>query len=358
MTQHPPRITFLDGFRAIAILLVILDHYVPRILDADNGPLSAAIVEASGWSGAGVDLFFVLSGFLITGILVDSKGSKNFFLRFYWRRSVRIFPAFYAFLGFMLLFHRDLFQHIRFPWFALYARNLRGSDPTSDSILGHLWSLAVEEQFYIGWAIAVFFCSRRRLTQLTLLLIVLAPLTRAGLHFAGIDGYRIFRVTPARMDSLLFGSLIALAIRSGWAPRLPKLSLIGLGMALAGLVLLRIVSGGIDIGILSYQFFVPTLIPLLFASLLGVCLHLPQQHAAIRFLSVNPLRVIAKYSYAIYLWHLFAAALTAFLIENTSPLLNAAYIPIAFALSFGMAVLSWYFIESPALRQKDRFFSN
>ena len=193
---HRTRIQALDGLRAIAIALVIFNHYLPRVLIA-SGKGSSVILEMSGWAGSGVDLFFVLSGFLITGILINAKGSSNYFRRFYWRRSLRIFPAFYALLLFALVAWPIIFRRISFPWFALYLRNWFGADRASDGTLGHLWSLAVEEQFYIAWSVVVYLCPRRHLLRLILALIVTAPLIRAGMHYAGYPDYLIFRVTPA-----------------------------------------------------------------------------------------------------------------------------------------------------------------
>jgi peptidoglycan/LPS O-acetylase OafA/YrhL len=166
---HPRRIASLDGLRAIAILLVIFDHYLPWILPR-NGTVWALVEEASLWAGSGVDLFFVLSGFLITGILVDSKGAPNYFARFYWRRAVRIFPAYYTFLVLMMVFP-GLFTRIGRLWFVFYLRNWLGEDRASDGSLGHLWSLAVEEQFYIGWSIIVFLVAARWLPHVTVGLI-------------------------------------------------------------------------------------------------------------------------------------------------------------------------------------------
>ena len=100
-------------------------------------------------------------------------------------------------------------------WFLLYLRNWRGADAASDGTLGHLWSLAVEEQFYCLWALVVFLCSRKLLWRVSLFLVAAGPLIRGALQYFNFPGYMIFRVTPARMDALVLGAVVALAFRRG-----------------------------------------------------------------------------------------------------------------------------------------------
>jgi peptidoglycan/LPS O-acetylase OafA/YrhL len=222
----------------------------------------------------------------------------------------------------------------------------------------------VEEQFYIAWSVVVFLCPSRYLGRVILVLIAIAPLVRALMHYLGYPGYLIFRVTPARMDSLLFGALVALAIRSGWLSRGRRLALLGLQAGLAGLLILRFFLGPLSIDSAGYQFAFPSFIALSFASLVFLCLHLREKTLAHRLLTCYPFRIVAKYSYAIYLWHLVAAGIVA----GRLPVIFArlqlthgyrlAFISTAFCLSFAMAALSWLLIEAPALRLKDRYFSS
>lgn len=359
---HPQHIRVLDGLRAIAILLVICDHYLPRVVTA-SGPLSRILLEACDWAGSGVDLFFVLSGFLITGILLDARGSPNYFRRFYWRRSLRIFPAFYALLLFVLIFLPAVFGKTGFPWFAFYLRNWVGADRLSDPTLGHLWSLAVEEQFYIGWSIVVFLCPRRYLMRTILILIAMAPLVRAAMHGFGYPGYLIFRVTPARMDSLLSGALLATAIRYGWMAHGKRIASVGIQVGLAGLLLLRLLTGVLSIDVAAYQIAEPSLIALLFTSWMLLCLNLHEKSLAHAFLTCGPFRIVARYSYAIYLWHLVAAFVVALILNSVTrryPLsrewFGIVFILSASGLSFAIAAVSWELIERPALSLKDRLF--
>lgn len=357
---HPIRIAAIDGLRAIAILLVILNHYTPWVLQ-NSGPAGAFANEVAKWGGSGVDLFFVLSGFLITGILVDSKGSANYFARFYWRRSLRIFPAYYAFLVPMLFM--PWFSGIGRPWFVFYLRNWRGADPASDGRLGHLWSLAVEEQFYIGWSIIVFLVAARRLPHVTVVLIALAPAVRAAMGYLGYSGYEIFRVTPARMDSLLLGALVALAVRSAWRGRLSAAARLGLLVSTGGLIVARVFVGSLDVESRIMQVVLPFLIPLLYASVLASCLDIRGGSITNAVLTNPFFRAVAKYSYAIYLFHLVSGKLVLKVFVKMVAWFPAIhrcfvvlFIPVAFAFVFVLAAVSWKFIEGPALGLKDRFF--
>jgi peptidoglycan/LPS O-acetylase OafA/YrhL len=358
---HPTRIPSIDGLRAVAILLVIFDHYTPWIVTG-NGPVSTFVRDSAGWGGTGVDLFFVLSGFLITGILVDSKGSSNYFGRFYWRRSLRIFPAYYAFLV-PVLFMSRFFTGIGRPWFVFYLRNWRGADSASDVALGHLWSLAVEEQFYIGWSIIVFLVAARLLPHVTVALITLAPAVRAAMGYFGYTAYEIFRVTPARMDSLLLGALVALMVRSSWKSKLSGMAWLGILVSTGSVTLMRVFMKHIDSGNWIVDVLIPFLSPLLYASILALCLKVRAGGVASAVLTNPFFREVAKYSYAIYLFHLASGRLVfkAYLSMGAwfpaiHKLLTLLFIPVAFAVVFGLAAISWRFIEGPALSLKDRFF--
>src|SRR4029450_1185274 len=158
----------LDGLRGIAILMVLGHHY--SIVWSRTIPLESGIRSVLEFGWCGVDLFFALSGFLITGILIDAKGQESYFPRFYWRRLVRIFPLYYVFLAavFVLL---PFFPGIGVTtaqvapwWYLTYLQNWKPNRGASDPFLGHTWSLAVEEQFYGVWPLIVRFSSTKVLT--------------------------------------------------------------------------------------------------------------------------------------------------------------------------------------------------
>jgi len=165
----PSHIPALDGIRGLAVLLVFYCH--TTLIDP-GGALGKLFVSSSRISWAGVDLFFVLSGFLITGILFDAKGKDFYFRNFYARRTVRIFPLYYAFLLVALVLLpivtpaslADVYLH-EFPtqkvWYWLYLSNFYQAFHPTHHLVFVSWSLAIEEQFYLCWPLVVFLCSRK-----------------------------------------------------------------------------------------------------------------------------------------------------------------------------------------------------
>jgi len=210
MTQKIPQ---LDTVRGIAILLVII-HNTGSFPSLHLGPISA-----HGWMG--VDLFFVLSGFLITGILLDAKQSEGYFKNFYARRCLRIWPLYYSLLVFMWVFLpllRPSDTHIIFerssPWWAypIYLQNFFVANPEGAvGALGVTWSLAIEEQFYLIWPWVVRYFSSTQIKRIAIGVIVLSPPLRLFLVHHGVDIYSNFF---CRLDGLMAGALLAVLVRS------------------------------------------------------------------------------------------------------------------------------------------------
>jgi peptidoglycan/LPS O-acetylase OafA/YrhL len=184
------RIPALDGIRGIAILCVMLYHFtfyggIEPTLIVDKVYYHTALV---GWFG--VDLFFVLSGFLITGILYDTASAPQYFRNFYARRVLRIFPLYYGtlavffFLIPLVIDISDTFEELLRDqlWYWSYLVNVQIALEYWPSFfaLGHFWSLAVEEQFYLVWPLVVFFLKRRSLIAICVVCIVGAFLVRVG----------------------------------------------------------------------------------------------------------------------------------------------------------------------------------
>ena len=228
------RVPELDGIRGIAILLVLATHFgYPAA-----GPGLFRNMLSLGW--VGVDLFFVLSGFLITGILLATKGRANYFQRFYLRRLFRILPIYYAFL--ILIFHGLPFLGRSVTgageaWYWLYIANWRnGSSP----YLQHFWSLAIEEQFYLGWPLLVHLCSRRSSKLVCVSIVLLSPVVRFLAFQMGVSPFTVYEVTPLRLDGLAFGALLALAdgaeLRRArrWVPAACAAAILGLISVIAG----------------------------------------------------------------------------------------------------------------------------
>src|SRR6266478_475231 len=176
-TAAPARMTQLDGLRAVAVGSIMLFHFNPDSFIARCVPLPL-----------GIDLFFVLSGFLITGILLRGRPTPEFVVSFYFRRALRLFPLYYLVLGGLLLASHE----VRAAWdyYAFYGVNLWVAKNQRWGVATHFWSLAVEEQFYLIWPLFVVLMSRRALSLLCIALIVAAPVYRLatviwGNPFAG-----------------------------------------------------------------------------------------------------------------------------------------------------------------------------
>ena len=223
------RMPTLDGLRGIAILLVMAFHF--WLFGTSTGTTLWEQVYSSvarmGW--VGVDLFFVLSGFLITGILYDSRGDSHLLPRLlYARRTVRIFPLYYASLAIffglipllLTLLHRRGFADLQnsataklFAWTYLlnWYEGLKGFSVISAS-LEHFWSLSIEEQFYLAWPLLVLTLARRRLMALCAGLMTLAFILRLFLNRMHLPD-AAYMWTFCRTDSLAVGAMLALAAR-------------------------------------------------------------------------------------------------------------------------------------------------
>ena len=218
--KHQPE---LDGLRGIAIILVVTLHI------AEQTKIYFLMkVFAPGWIG--VDLFFVLSGFLITSILLQSRNDDHYFSHFYARRILRIFPLYFGFLGLTFALSpwicaAPVQAQIRqeLPWYVAYLYNWRAAGGFGVYWLGHLWSLAVEEQFYFIWPFIVFVFPLAKLRQVCYALIAVAFLSRCYFATHGLQGFAYFS-TIARFDDLALGGLAATFI--GQRTLLPRRALI------------------------------------------------------------------------------------------------------------------------------------
>jgi len=209
--EKPGYIPAFDGLRAVAIISVLLFHVDER-------------TYSLGWTG--IILFFVLSGYLITGILLDSKGEPHYFRNFYVRRTLRIFPAYYlllllTFLALYLLApsHPAVGSGAtEWSYFLLYVQNYwMGSNsfrtPLS-SLLAHTWTLAIEEQFYLIWPVVVYLLNRKALGALCLGLLVISPIVRIWTLATTDNPFLTLATLPGQCDALALGALIAVLSRS------------------------------------------------------------------------------------------------------------------------------------------------
>ncbi|WP_186766711.1 acyltransferase family protein [Puniceibacterium confluentis] len=307
-----------------------------------------------GW--AGVDLFFVLSGFLITSILLEAKGSANAFRNFYVKRVGRIFPLYYA-IFFIFLLASAVSLHPKFDplmddvaqyWYlyGFFASNLFeifGIDNYNPAF-AVTWSLAVEEQFYLVWPFLVLMLQRKTLSVILPALFVAQLVLRATL-IGQVDHDLIYHFTLTHGDGLIFGSMLALRGDYLWRHRrlLPWLLL---GSAVL-LVLVFIVSGGTSYQLPSVQLFGYPLIALTCTLLLTLSM---DKGLVARIMQMSLLRTFGKYSFFIYLTHqpvLFAGDQ----LPLPGGLISWSLYFIGFcAVMIGLGTLSWRYFETPAAK--------
>jgi peptidoglycan/LPS O-acetylase OafA/YrhL len=223
------RIPALDGLRGVAILMVLLAHsvFANRFAAELDSKLGFPLLAVGRLSWSGVDLFFVLSGFLIGGILLDAKPSPRYFKTFYIRRAYRIFPLYFLVTGIVLLMYLpwhwlpgSLSNHfqVSIPWIA-YLTLTQNWWSFGVPVLGATWSLCVEEQFYLTAPFLIRIFNRPQLVAALVSVVVASPLLRFFLYYHFPRGAILsFVLTPCRADALCLGVLSALFVRStaGW----------------------------------------------------------------------------------------------------------------------------------------------
>ena len=372
------RIPALDGVRGIAILLVLFLHIAPygHGLPAPTVFVDKAFLAMARTGWIGVDLFFVLSGFLITGILYDTKGTAHYFRQFYARRVLRIFPLYYGVLAIFLIILPALFPDqwvlrdlkADAGWFWTYTYNMKAAAVgfKASSALGHMWSLAVEEQFYVLWPLIVWWLSTRRLLAACVAAMVIAPLLRVVLS---VTGYVVLVNTwmPSAMDALAVGAFISVVMRqvggraqlTRWAR--PTALITGIPLALLFV--------GEAVSILTHRVLITvgqSLIAVFFGAMLVVALTSSPANAFGKTLAHPFLRFFGKYSYALYVFHHpllwfnpnswlklnFRAIPTVFGSQLPAYLL---WLMMMIALTVALALVSWHLWEKQFLKLK-RFF--
>jgi len=331
----------LDGLRAVAILAVIAFHL--RL------PFCSL-----GW--AGVFLFFVLSGFLITGILLDSKSQPHYFRNFYARRSLRIFPIYYAtLLGVMALaWNRHWTVHDA-GWYLLYLQNyLLGVTyflPEFPAAFDHSWSLAVEEQFYLLWPLAVLLLSRRALLWFCPVLILGAALARYVV--AAQTGSFTLAFTPLAcvVDSLAAGALLAILRRSPIAEKYGKRAGYAAITVGGGAAAFMVIHSGLErfwtgwMASPSVNHLLLSAMAVMFSGLILVALDQKTYLAAL--LRIGVLRHIGKISYGLYMYHWPLLLLLPLLLKKIgleTPRFRY-WLPIYLTVTYFVALASWHLFE-------------
>lgn len=357
VNKHIP---FLDGFRGLAILLVLLYHcFIDFTL------------AKFGWIG--VDIFFVLSGFLITGILIDTKEKPNYFKNFFIRRALRIFPLYFLFLSIIFIvfpqFAPSVLGDMSYYkdnqiWYWTYLQNwlLSFEGFPENYSLHHLWSLAVEEQFYLIWPVLVFFTPSNKLKLLTCILIFLSFVFRMKAYQLGFIFPYSYVNTFSRMDALLLGGLVYMLNRDHQE------------LIKKYLVYVMILSTIIVVGFIIYKKslyfwdlpYIYTFIDLSIATFLAIlCSKLSIADKLKVIFQHHFLRWLGKYSYGIYIFHYpLLFILTLLLLPSLNSTFHQALLSkflvgcICILASCLLAYISFNFFEKHFLTLKEKFAKN
>jgi len=373
MNRDGTHVCALDGVRGLAVLIVMLYHFAHVGLVSDL-PLDRLFYQLTMTGWIGVDIFFALSGFLITGILLRTKDAPNYLRAFYGRRVLRIFPLYYFYLAvlFLLLFplisHRvGAFEQAKleavqasWPWFVLYLSNLKQALTGTffGAGAGHLWSLAIEEQFYAVWPLLVLLLPLAAMRRLCLVLLAGTLAVRVGMVLQGYGADAISVFTPARLDGLVAGALLAMAVRRGlhfkpWLVKAAPLALLVLAGGLAAM------GSRLESSPLIYTVGFSVVAVVAVGLVYAACA--TDRHAVF---SNRYLVFLGKYSYALYVFHpiIRVAAVKAF---GEPRLLFGSQIPwqlgfsaACLCASIAAALLSWHLIEKRFLGLKDTLFPN
>ena len=308
----------LDGFRGAAMIVVFLNHAIAVPLAEATTRIDAA-AHAIGYMGwVAIDAFFVLSGFLITGILLDTQGQPRWWPDFFVRRALRVFPLYYGALVvlFVLLPRLVRWSEPDFRtlqanqwWYWTYVVNLLAAlTRVRGTPLGtaHFWSLSVEEQFYLTWPLVVWACKPRGLFRVA----ALAAIGGLGFRLALVlwdpsNARAAFFLTPGRLDGLMIGAALAVLARMpGGLARVGALAPRVFTAALVTLGLLAALRGGLYLGDPVVAVAAYPVVALAFGALLVMALTRPPTSRLVRLLSSDWLRNWGKYSYGIYVIHL------------------------------------------------------
>lgn len=387
--ELPKHMPGLDGIRGLAVVLILFCHCMQRPYLLSNSidtvyssHIDKLILMAARFSWSGVDLFFVLSGFLITGILYDAKGRDRFFTNFYARRTVRIFPLYYVFLIIFLVIWPHLPAALNYNfgsinngkiWYWFYLSNYpqgvveQAGHPT-DYIVHVSWSLAIEEQFYLFWPLLVYLFRREAMLKICVGIFFGSLLLR-GMSLTQGWYLDAMNWTPTRLDGLATGAAIALIARGprGVGVLVKPAKFIGpIAAILFWMMTLLMAHMGYHRGIGQSPGYVlcgTSLLSLMFGSLLLWAAISEKGTIGHRIFNNAILQSFGKYSYGVYLLHLPILILVAdYLFRPDMLKLGNTTLPgliVFFAITWGLsllaAVISWNVLEKHCLKLKAFF---
>jgi peptidoglycan/LPS O-acetylase OafA/YrhL len=324
-------------------------------------------IRSVGW--VGVDLFFALSGFLITGILFDTLNTPHYFRNFYARRLLRIVPLYYGvILVVFAVVHPPTLAQAR-PLFLLltYLQNTPlwwngGGSTLAIELTNHLWSLSLEEQFYLVWPVVVFLVrDRRKLLWVATILASFAPIARAIMLAHGAPFAATYNMTICRADSLLTGAWLALIVRGNLKGTVLKLASSIFALAFSACMVIAWNTGNFDwlvnrpINLYGYSL-------IAIASTSFIAMALKPDSLTASAMNFRPLRFLGKYSYGIYVYHHiidlgFALTIAKVLHAHihSKLLYHVAMLVLELPLILSIAWLSYHFYEQPFLKLKKYF---
>ena len=360
----------LDGVRGIAILAVLLHNLN---IGSTHGTLPARLIKDSfdaGW--AGVQLFFVLSGFLITGTLLDTKRAKNFFSAFYGRRTLRIFPLYY---GVLFVWFLVVPRILSLPpwmtagsehqiWLWTYLANWAEPYGRGVAMFPHFWSLSVEEQFYLVWPLVVFALSPRRLLVACIGLSIVALLSRILLRdFLHVGAEKVYAFTICRMDALAMGALVAIGIRDAGIRAWTARHRTPIRVALSALTIVGIVFTHDYARVqLRSQLYGYSILGIVFSFLVAIAAVPSHRDRWLhKLLACSPLRTLGTYSYGIYVFHMPINILLGIpLMRRIAPdgaglVMTGAYMLVSSLVTLVVAMASFHAVEKPFLALKKHF---
>ncbi len=355
------RIIELDGLRAIAIIFVIIVHFIFNQLQVPDNPFLLALYKLIGYTWSGVDLFFILSGYLIGGILIDNKNSPNYFKTFYTRRFFRIFPLYYLFLAMMILLSFLLnsninslyYREISIFSYLTYTQNIVSF--FTHSPIGITWSLAIEEQFYLFLPFIIYFFDRKKLPYVFLIFITISIILRSFFYYP----YSLDQLFY-RMDSLLMGSICAFYLKEDrWFELINKhykffiIAFWGILATIIGLILTDIV---LIHCIQNNLLFL--LLNLLYSTLLIIVI-LNKSNVLSKILRNRLMVSIGQVSYGIYLYHLIVLGSLFKIVLKQNPSLNnlkdLTIIIFSIIITYFLSIISYKIYEKPILKIGSRF---
>ena len=362
----------LDGVRGIAISFVLADHLLWSNPNIGSNRLTHILFSLHSCGWLGVDLFFVLSGFLITGILCDSLHDEHFFRNFYSRRALRIFPLYYSFFAVAVAISCAQGHHwgwglVRYLTYTESLTPLHFPFLTDAFWVGiySFWTLAIEEQFYLVWPLLIYLLrSRRRIAIVAAILALCSIAARIAVRHSSIyllNPYTVYSWTPVRLDGLLSGALLAVLLRSRLRDTVFRSWRTVLTLGLLTFAVVDICYPGIPLfqhpGIPEW---VPVLAEVTFGALVVGAVN--SAGKVRRVLEVRGLRFFGRYSYGIYVYHMtlgsfFLMPIRVYVTRLTGSkgvgVLSGAAATLL--VTVGVSWFSFRFLESPFLRLKGRY---